>query len=277
MDIVKLIQQAKKPQLYAQGTDTMWTDPHISRHLLAAHLDPNIEAASRPPNAVEAVVDLISNLVQPGAKILDLGCGPGLYAQRLAEKGYAVTGIDFSATATAYAKAQRDQAGLAICYREGNYLELDWGSGFDLIIMIYCDFGALVPVQRRQLLTSCARALGPGGIFLFDAIDDTTPARLEFGTSWEALEQGFFSPHPHLCLRQSFHYPEQKAVLEQHLVLQQDGSVRMYRFWNHYFDKDDLRQLLRPYGFAHLRAFFGLLQGSSPYNDHGVVFYAAWA
>ena len=42
----------------------------------------------------------------PQRKILDLGCGPGLYTIRLSAAGYDVTGMDYSRRSIAYAKEQ---------------------------------------------------------------------------------------------------------------------------------------------------------------------------
>ncbi|BCG61136.1 class I SAM-dependent methyltransferase [Paenibacillus sp. URB8-2] len=87
----------------------MWTDDYISRQLLATHLDPMSDAASRRPEVIDATVHWIVNYLcrQDHAKeILDLGCGPGLYAQRLAKLGYSVTDIDFSKLSIEYAKQQ---------------------------------------------------------------------------------------------------------------------------------------------------------------------------
>ena len=40
-------------------------------------------------------------------KILDLGCGPGLYAELLAKKGHSITGVDFSENSIQYAIRQQ--------------------------------------------------------------------------------------------------------------------------------------------------------------------------
>ncbi|HOJ15222.1 MAG TPA: class I SAM-dependent methyltransferase, partial [Deltaproteobacteria bacterium] len=48
---------------------------------------------------------LISELNLTGnERILDLGCGPGLYTKRLSDAGYDVTGMDYSRRSIAYAK-----------------------------------------------------------------------------------------------------------------------------------------------------------------------------
>ena len=44
----------RRPALFAPGTSHFWTDPHISRQMLAAHLDPTTDAASRRPATIDA-------------------------------------------------------------------------------------------------------------------------------------------------------------------------------------------------------------------------------
>ncbi len=74
---------------FAQAGQRIWTDPHVSKQLLAAHLDPKTDAASRRPESIDRTITWVVNLLdlKPGNKILDLGCGPGLYSQRLAKLG----------------------------------------------------------------------------------------------------------------------------------------------------------------------------------------------
>ncbi len=57
-------------------------------------------------------------------------------------------------------------------------------------------------------------------------------------------------------------------------MMGEDDSFQLYRFWNHYFDQEDVEKIFRPIGFSKVESIKNLLTGSGPYNDHGVVFYA---
>ena len=81
----------------------------------------------------------------PVKTIADFGCGPGQYTTRLAQRGFHVTGIDFSENSLQYARKVAAEQGLTIDYHLANYLEFDTGDRFDLIIMISCDYCALSP------------------------------------------------------------------------------------------------------------------------------------
>lgn len=92
MNFSDLIEFTKKPQIYAKGNAVMWTDEHISRQLLDIHLNPNVDLASRRRSSIESTVDWILNIVSvEKMSILDLGCGPGLYTEIMAERGHKIT------------------------------------------------------------------------------------------------------------------------------------------------------------------------------------------
>ncbi len=76
----------------------LWTDEHTSEQMLAYHLNTEVDMSSRRGEFIDESVEWIASHfgVGPGARIADFGCGPGLYANRLAQLGASVTGIDFS-------------------------------------------------------------------------------------------------------------------------------------------------------------------------------------
>lgn len=152
-----------KPDLYERTIEKFWNDPHISKGLLKAHLDPDTEAASRRPEFIDRSVEWIVSMLPEGASLLDIGCGPGLYTKRLAERGLRVTGIDFSERSITYAREHDKKSDYILM----DYLQMDFENAFDIIILIYCDYGALIPEERTDLLQRVYRALKPGGRFLF--------------------------------------------------------------------------------------------------------------
>ncbi|WP_303872049.1 bifunctional 2-polyprenyl-6-hydroxyphenol methylase/3-demethylubiquinol 3-O-methyltransferase UbiG [Acetobacterium wieringae] len=274
MNITEIIKTVGNPKPYDNGTDLMWDDKHISKFLLEAHINPEIGVASRTSVDIDNTVEMINTMIPPESKILDLGCGPGLYAERLSKKGHRVTGVDISKNSIDYAIAQREKNHSAIEYINGDYLKLEIEGEFDFVMMIYCDFGVLVPEERLALIKKIQRFLKPGGVFFFDAIDEDTIKRLNFNSSWEMSEGGFWKPDPYICLSKNFHFKEKKATLDQHLVIGEDDFYKLYRFWNHYFNQEDIEKLFIPNGFSKVESFKNILTGSEPYNDHGVVFYA---
>ena len=98
-----------KPQLNAPSTNEFWDDEHISKGMLEAHLNPNWDAATRKPEFLDKSVNWITKIA-PSSQykfLLDLGCGPGLYAERFNSARYSVTGVDFSKRSIAMQRNKR--------------------------------------------------------------------------------------------------------------------------------------------------------------------------
>ncbi len=106
------INKRPKPFQFYTASD-LWTDEHTSKQMLSFHLDEAIDVSSRNAEFINRSVEWIASEFNIGmdTKIADFGCGPGLYAARLAKRGANVTGIDFSKRSIEYAKevAARDQ------------------------------------------------------------------------------------------------------------------------------------------------------------------------
>jgi 2-polyprenyl-3-methyl-5-hydroxy-6-metoxy-1,4-benzoquinol methylase len=86
--------------------DELWTNEHTAKQMLEYHLNETIDVSSRNKNFIESSVDwIVAHFgVDKRTEIADFGCGPGLYAIRLAERNAIVTGIDFSKNSIEYAK-----------------------------------------------------------------------------------------------------------------------------------------------------------------------------
>src|SRR3954466_841554 len=76
-----------------------WFEP-IAEHLGAAYLRYSFTKGT--VQEVDFVVDALG--LQPGERVLDVGCGPGRHAHELARRGIIVHGIDISAPFVALAR-----------------------------------------------------------------------------------------------------------------------------------------------------------------------------
>ena len=250
LDLIRQLQQ--KPEPFTPGEPLFWNDPHISSQMLKAHLDPNHDQASRRPETIRRSVDwLVATLgLQAGNSVLDLGCGPGLYAARLAKKGLRVTGVDYSRRSIEYATQYAAEHHLDIRYRYQDYLTLEDEGLYDAALLIYGDFCPLSPEQRSTLLGNVRRALKPGGHFAFDVT--TRAHRQKHGNrnGWYAAGQGFWKPGPHLALEEGFDYPEESIFLDQVIVIEADNKVSVYRNWFQDYDRATITAELEQAGFV---------------------------
>jgi SAM-dependent methyltransferase len=235
--------------------------------MLAFHLDPEVDAASRSPETIDRAVDWIATTLglRPGEAVLDLGCGPGLYASRLAGRGLRLTGVDYSHRSIAYAADYARQHGLDINYRYQNYLELADEAQYDAALLIYGDFCPLNPEQRALLLQNVRRALKPGGFFVLDV--STSECRKHHGNrnGWRLVESGFWKPGPHLLLEDGFDYPAQSIWLDQAVVIEENGKLSVYRNWFQDYTPETITAELQTGGFT-VESLWGDLTGT-PYSE----------
>ena len=113
----------------------------------------------------------------PGARILDVGCGPGRHAHALGRLGYEVVGVDISERFVALAR-ENTPTGAAVRFERADARELTFDAEFDAVISL-CQgaFGlsggaGVAPLDPdRAVLDGMARALRPGGrLALFEII-----------------------------------------------------------------------------------------------------------
>lgn len=110
--------------------------------------------------------------VRPRDRVLDIACGNGLYALRLADLGARVTGFDFSARLIDRARQHAAEAGLAIDFHvidatdEAALLALGEGQ-YDAAMcnMALFDMADIVPLAR-----ALGRLVAPGGRFVFSVM-----------------------------------------------------------------------------------------------------------
>lgn len=272
--IHKILDLNSKPELYEQGNAVMWTDEYISKQLLAVHLSEHTDLASRKPETINKTIHwILSSSGNKNLNILDLGCGPGLYSEKLASRGHHVTGVDFSANSIDYAKASASRNGLEIEYICQDYTNLDLPENkYDLVMLIYTDFGPLLPAERERLLRTVKRVLRPGGLFVFDFLNDSNVQRMLTPQTWDATNSGFWKEAPYLALSSSFHYEREKVVLFQHMILDEEESLKLYRFWHHFFSQEDIEKTLQKYGFSNIQFYENVIPGGDGYQEGDVTF-----
>ena len=257
-----------KPVLYEESSDKFWDDEHISKGMLAAHLNPGLDAATRKMEFIQKSVDWIAEKAPPQQyfRLLDLGCGPGIYAELFNKQGYSVTGIDYSARSIGYANAHAMLNHSKINYYYQNYLTIDYCEEFDVITLIYCDFEVLSAQNRRTLLEKVYKALKPGGMFIFDAFTSRQYEGKNENTSWEySRTGGFWSAESYLCLNSFYRYDEEDTVLDQFIVIT-DKAIHCYNNWKHYFSEESLLLELKSAGFIN-NELFGDIAGDKYRKD----------
>ncbi|WP_257264628.1 class I SAM-dependent methyltransferase [Endozoicomonas sp. ONNA2] len=253
-----------KPVVWSTYTaEILWADPHIARQMLAYHLNPDINAASRSFDFIDDSVSwLISSLdLNQSSAAIDFGCGPGLYTQRLKKRGIGtVVGLDFSQNSLGYASEQAEQSDLKIEYHLGNYLDYHDSRQFDLITLVMCDLCALNPSQRARLLNKFKSLMKPNGVI---ALDVYTSARFEKQSEDVTLARnamnGFWSAQDYWCIQSSFLYRPELVTLDQYVICEEEREWTVYN-WLQHFTIDMLRSELEQHDLK-VQATYSDLRG----------------
>jgi 2-polyprenyl-3-methyl-5-hydroxy-6-metoxy-1,4-benzoquinol methylase len=222
----------------------LWTDEHTSEQMLKFHLNEDIDVlnedidvSSRNAEFIDRSVEWMTSAFKIGAgtKIADFGCGPGLYATRLAKKQAEVTGIDFSKRSIQYAQEVATREGLLIHYVNQNYLEFETDDRYHLVLMIMCDFCVLSPNQRKKMLTKFHTFLEPGGLVVLDVYSLNAFEQREERAVYEAnLLNGFWSPNKYYGFQNTFKYEQEKVVLDKYTIIEADRTRTIYN-WRRFF------------------------------------------
>jgi SAM-dependent methyltransferase len=119
----------------------------------------------------ERQADLIWRLLElePGMEVLDLACGHGRIANRLASRGARVTGLDATPFFLERARADAAARGVEVDYVEGDMRQVPWEGRFDAVLSWFTSFGYFDDDENRRVLREARRALGAGGRLLIEA------------------------------------------------------------------------------------------------------------
>jgi SAM-dependent methyltransferase len=109
--------------------------------------------------------------------ILDLACGFGRHANRLAALGHTVTGVDIMPSFLEMARQQAKTMGVQVDYRQGDMRQLSFNAEFDRVLLLFTSFGYFNDVENAQVAENVARALKPGGLLAIDMINRDVVAR----------------------------------------------------------------------------------------------------
>ena len=253
MDIKDVLLKIKEfdvwPEPYKEGA-ALWDDEYISRHMLMAHLDETHDKASYRKSLRERIVrNIIKKCgLKSGDSVLDLGCGPGLYAKEFAQLGIKYTGVDISVQSIGYAMAHKGEYAELITYMRGDYTMQEFEGAYDCAVMIWCDFGALSPEKRGSMLKNVRGALREGGMFCFDVYAVSSPFE-QSTNGWKAEQAGFWNSGLYTLLERSKYYESINAGLYHALVIS-ENDVKEYLVWDKRYAKSELAQVLEKAGFS---------------------------
>jgi SAM-dependent methyltransferase len=256
VNLIAVVDREPAPEPWAEGDNIPWHDPAFSARMLREHLSQEHDAASRRAQKIDAQVAWIHEdlLGCRPARILDLGCGPGLYASRLARLGHSCVGIDWGPASIAYARRIAAEEGLDCTYVEADLREADYGQGYGLAMLIYGEFNVFRPEDAARILDKAHAALTGGGILLLEPHTyEAIQREGQSGRQWYTTSSGLFSERPHLCLMEHTWDEDRSVCTTRHYIVDATTAevTRHAASYQAYTDAQ-YDTLLRAHGFGDL-------------------------
>ena len=225
------------------------------------------------PNIDEYDDELAALIVQaldlhPGDRVLDLGCGSGVHALRLAQNGIQVVGLDIAPSLVEYATRLARNTGVSgATFVVGDMrdplsaLAPLGHPHFQAVTILSTSFGFLGQAGDRATLDGAAQVLEPGGRLLLD-LADAASLMLPHERWWSELDGGYMLMEawydPSTCIHHGkFRYFDRDGNLN---LCADDERIRVYSL-------PELRALLQNAGLP-LSAVYG--DRSLPPQPYGV-------
>ena len=148
-----------------KGDHQHWFEP-IAEHLGEAYLRYSFTKGTR--QEVDHLVDVLE--LQPGMRVLDVGCGPGRHAHELARRGVVVHGVDISAP---FVDLARRDAPAGATFERIDARTMAFDAEFDVVICL-CQgaFGLMAANGDDAVVVGAmGRALRPGGRLALSAFN----------------------------------------------------------------------------------------------------------
>lgn len=256
----RLYRRPDKPTAWENGGNLPWNDPAFSERMLREHLDESHSAASRTSaERAHQLEWLWTHLkLQPGSHVLDLTCGPGLYAVALAERGCQVTGVDFSPAALRYARLQAAERGVAAACtfieHDVRTLQVETGA-YDAVLFLYGQLAVFARHEAQALLQLAANSLRPGGMLCIELLDQEKVDK-QHSTWWFTDASGLWGDAPFLNLGERFWDEAQAISLERFYTIHlESGAMDEVLLCDQTYTVAEMTTLLHTADFATVQTY----------------------
>lgn len=229
---------------FEPGKDNIWTSEKFSDFVLSSYLNPNIPGGGKDSDQIEEYVTLINSYTSKGKNLLDIGCGAGLYCEKLYNTGLNVTGIDISEKAISHAKKQATSKNLNINYICDDVFTVSFEEKFDIIIILYKTFATFSKAERDKLLLRLYNLLAEDGILILDVPPVNEFTEYNEINLWAPLDKGnIIIDDACLNLISNKKYPE-NILLNTTIYITSENEVFHFNDWLKFFTKDEIKNEL---------------------------------
>jgi len=193
----------------------------------------------------------------PGARILDVPCGNGRLAIALAERGFTLTGVDFTGPWVNAARLSAAQRGLNATFQQRDMRDLPWPAAFDYAFCFGNSFAYFDDSGNRAFLQAVLHTLKPGGKFVLQtnlAAESVLTQPLK--PFWMKLGDQYF-------LHETRYDPATGQLTSGYTSIR-DGQVERKQAVYRVYPFRELQQMVCAVGFTVLQSYGSLKQ--EPYQ-----------
>ena len=203
------------------------------------------------------VVELLG--VNPGARILDLCCGPGRHSVELARRGFSVTGVDRTTAYLEEARKRAEAEGLAIEFVEDDMRSFCRPDSFDGAINLFTSFGYFEDAtEDRQVLVNLYQSLKEGAALVMDMVGKEVLARIFRARTWSEENGAILLEERKVC--------KDWTWMENRWIILEGTSRKEVAVSHRIYSAAELSALLKECGFAAVD-IYGDLDGA-PYDQN---------
>ena len=199
------------------------------------------------PKQTAREADYLENLFElpKSAHLLDVPCGNGRIGLELAGRGYTITGVDTAGPYLDHARAtaaDRDLAGKFTAH-ERDMRDLPWENEFDGAYCFWESFGYFDDAGNRALLEAVAKALKPGGRFVFDTqITETLLPTLK-ARHWEEVDDD-------LIVMEKRDYDHKTGMAYRQFIFVGNGQIERRELAVRLYPYRELMAMVKAAGFS---------------------------
>lgn len=200
---------------------------------------------------VQCIAELLQ--LREGLRILDLPCGHGRIARRLAQMGATVTGIDRSPLFVEHARVDAEREGAVVDYREGDMRTIGFDGEFDVALNWFTSFGYFDDDTLRTMLSRMHRALVPGGRLVIETMNLLRRSLQPFETSH--VKELTDDQGTHFLIDRAHYDPHDGRIHVRRFITRSGQATRMIPYHLRLFTLPELRGWLRDAGFDTVQGF----------------------
>jgi SAM-dependent methyltransferase len=218
-------------------------------------LYPYMFTEERFADAAVQVEKLLALTVFQGQAVLDLCCGPGRHSVLLAQRGFAVTGVDRTEFLLEKARTRGAEANVTVEWVHEDMRHFVRPASFDLVINLFTSFGYFDNKDEDlQVLRNLHDSLRPGGALVIDVIGKERLAKVLQPAIVNEEADG-------ALLIQRHEIFDDWTRVRNEWILVRDGIARTFRFHHTIYSGQELKDRLHASGFDSVR-IYGDLDGA---------------